>query len=145
MSFTGHWLNKPLVWASTEGNREHRHRLINLSHLCRLQITFQGCRLHWSSSFLIPQLKQRWQYWHSTGLTSHWFERATNIYSQFISLTGLVHRLSTIQECQYCHLCFSCGIRKELDQWSLQPWNVILFYSLISNSNSIFANIMCCK
>ena len=26
------------------------------------------------------------------------------------------HKLFTIQESQYCQLCFSCAIRKELDQ-----------------------------
>ena len=25
------------------------------------------------------------------------------------------HKLSTMQECQYCQLCFSCAIRSELD------------------------------
>ena len=29
------------------------------------RITFQGCRLHKSSSFLMVQLKQSWQCWHS--------------------------------------------------------------------------------
>ena len=28
-------------------------------------ITFQGCILHWSSSVLMAQLKQSWQYWYS--------------------------------------------------------------------------------
>ena len=28
------------------------------------RITFQGCRLHWPSSFLMAQLKLSWQYWH---------------------------------------------------------------------------------
>ena len=28
--------------------------------------TFQGCRLYWSSSFLIAKLKQSWQYCHSS-------------------------------------------------------------------------------
>ena len=27
-------------------------------------ITFQGCKLHWNSSFLMGQPKQSWQYWH---------------------------------------------------------------------------------
>ena len=43
------------------------------------------------------------------------------------------HRFSAIQECQYCQLCLNCAIRKELDHRSLQPWNVILLYPLISN------------
>ena len=47
------------------------------------------------------------------------------------------HKLSTPQECQYCQFYFSCAIRKELDQWSLQPWNVLLLDSLISNSHSL--------
>ena len=34
---------------------------------------------------------------------------------------------------QYKKLCFSCAIRKELDQWILQSWNVILLHPLISN------------
>ena len=29
------------------------------------RIIFKGCRLHWSSSFLMAQLKQSWQHWHS--------------------------------------------------------------------------------
>ena len=36
---------------------------LNISGCAR--ITFQGCRLHWSSSFPIAQLKRSWQYWHS--------------------------------------------------------------------------------
>ena len=53
------------------------------------------------------------------------------------------HDLSIIQECQYCQLHFSCVIRNEPDQWSQQPCNVILLYSLISNFT--FTRIICCK
>ena len=28
------------------------------------RITFQVCKCHWSSSFLMAQLKWSWQYWH---------------------------------------------------------------------------------
>ena len=31
----------------------------------RNRITLQGCRLYWSSSFLLVQVRQNWQYWHS--------------------------------------------------------------------------------
>ena len=57
--------------------------------------------------------------------------------SRSISLSALkaynrgFNKLSTIQECQYCQLCFSCAIWNELDQWSLQPYNIILFFLLI--------------
>ena len=40
-------------------------------------------------------------------------------------------------------LNFSCAIRKKLDQWSLQPWNVVWICPLISNF--ICTNIICCK
>ena len=36
------------------------------------RIIFQGCRLHWSCSFLMAQLKQSWQYWHSCIAESLW-------------------------------------------------------------------------
>ena len=36
---------------------------INISGFNR--IIFQGCRLHWFSSFLMAKLKRCWQYWHS--------------------------------------------------------------------------------
>ena len=36
------------------------------------RITFQGCRPHWSSFFLITQLKQIWQYRHSCIVESFW-------------------------------------------------------------------------
>ena len=36
------------------------------------RIAFQGCRLHWSDSFLMAQLKQSWQYWHSCTGESLW-------------------------------------------------------------------------
>ena len=40
--------------------------LVNMkSDTGRNRITFQGCRLHWSSSFLMAQLKRSWQNWHS--------------------------------------------------------------------------------
>ena len=32
-----------------------------------------------------------------------------------------------------CQLHFSCVIKKELDQWNLQPWNVVLLDPLISH------------
>ena len=35
-------------------------------------IKFQGCRLHWSSSFLMAQIKQSWQYWHVCYKESLW-------------------------------------------------------------------------
>ena len=104
------------------------------------------------------------------------------------------HKLSTIQECQYCQIRFklwthraaasrsigkhydawkwvpdpfpsgkcismetnlplpldarsvhtlSIANRKKLDQWNLQPWNVILLNPLIYIF--IFTNIICCK
>ena len=53
------------------------------------------------------------------------------------------HKLSTIQECQYCQLRFSCAMRRELVPWSPQPWNVILLYSVISNFK--ISSIICCK
>ena len=31
------------------------------------------------------------------------------------------HKLSAIQEFQYCQLSFNCTIKNELDQWSKQP------------------------
>ena len=38
----------------------------------RNSITFQGYRFHWSSSFLMTQLKWRRQYWHSCIVKSSW-------------------------------------------------------------------------
>ena len=35
-------------------------------------ITFQDCKLHWSSSFLITQLKRSWQFWHFFIVESLW-------------------------------------------------------------------------
>ena len=43
------------------------------------------------------------------------------------------HKLFSIQECQYCHFCSSCAIWNLLDHLSVQPWNVILLYPVISN------------
>ena len=48
-----------------------------------------------------------------------------------------------MQEWQYCHLHFSCAIKKVLVKWSLQPSNVMLLHPLISNFT--FTNILCCK
>ena len=53
------------------------------------------------------------------------------------------HKPFTIQECQYCQLSFGCAIRKKLDEWSLQPWNVILLCPLISIFT--FTDIISCK
>ena len=36
------------------------------------RIIFQRCKLHWSHSFLMAQLKQSWQYWHSCVTESLW-------------------------------------------------------------------------
>ena len=36
------------------------------------RITFQGCRLHWSSSFLMAKLKRSWQDWYSCIVESLW-------------------------------------------------------------------------
>ena len=36
------------------------------------RIKFQGCKLHWSNSFLMAQLKWTWQYWHSCIVESLW-------------------------------------------------------------------------
>ena len=59
----------------------------------------------------------------------------------FVPPIKVFHKLSTIQEYQL--LSFSCTIRKELDQWSLQHWNVILIHPHIFNF--IFNNIIFCK
>ena len=44
---------------------------------------------------------------------------------------------------KYCQHYFSRVIRNELDQWSVQHWNVILLYPLISNFT--FNNSTCSK
>ena len=36
------------------------------------RITFQGCRLHWNSSFLMVQPKRSWQYLHSCIVENLW-------------------------------------------------------------------------
>ena len=46
-------------------------------------------------------------------------EGTCNICSIKAWLIRVFHKLSTIQECQYCQICFSSAIRKELDQWNL--------------------------
>ena len=38
-------------------------------------------------------------------------------------LPDIFHKLSTIHECQYYQLRV---IRNHLNQWSLQPWNIII-------------------
>ena len=48
------------------------------------------------------------------------------------STNTVFHKLSTIQEFQYCQLHFSCAIRNWLSWWSLQSWNVIFLYQLTS-------------
>ena len=53
------------------------------------------------------------------------------------------HKLFAIEECQYWQLCFSCAIRNEPDQWSLQSSNSILLSTLISNLT--FSNIIWCE
>ena len=36
------------------------------------RIKFRGCRVHWSSSFLMVKLKWSWQHWHSCIVESLW-------------------------------------------------------------------------
>ena len=57
------------------------------------------------------------------------------------SANRVFKNISAILECQYHQLCFGCAIRKKLDQWRLQPWNVILLHPLISTFT--FTNIIC--
>ena len=45
--------------------------------------------------------------------------------NHFRQLNRVFHKLSAIQECQHCQLTFSCSVRNELHQWSLQLWNKI--------------------
>ena len=53
------------------------------------------------------------------------------------------HKLSTIPEFQYCQLCFSCAIRNKIDEWSLEPWNVILLhYFTFTNFMSITSYVV---
>ena len=44
-----------------------------------IRITFQGCRHHCASSFLMAQLKRSWQYWHSCLAESLWKTLFTTI------------------------------------------------------------------
>ena len=69
-----------------------------------------------------------------------WWQKMTAKIADEIKVS---HKLCAIHECQYCQLCFRCPIRKELDQWSLQPLNVTLLYPLIFNF--AFTNIICFK
>ena len=57
-----------------------------------------------------------------------------------VTSTRGFHKLSTIKECKYCHLCFSCAILNLLDLWSIQPWDVILLCLVIWNF--AFTNII---
>ena len=50
------------------------------------------------------------------------------------------HKLSAIQECQHCHMCFSCAIWNVLDHWSISPWNLILLFPVITKFT--FINII---
>ena len=42
------------------------------------RITLQGCKLHWSSFFLIAHLQWSWQYWHFCNLASLWKRKNWN-------------------------------------------------------------------
>ena len=53
------------------------------------RVTFQGCTLQWSSSFLMEQLKQSWQYWHSCIVKSLW----KTLWSQHESTTRMVRTI----------------------------------------------------
>ena len=46
-----------------------------------------------------------------------------------------------IQECLFCQFRHSCTIRNELEQWSLQPWNI----NLLAHWYLIYTNIIWCK
>ena len=47
--------------------------IVNVKLDVDMRIIFQDCRLHWSSSFSMAQLKRSWHYWHSCieGLWNH--------------------------------------------------------------------------
>ena len=55
-------------------------------------ITFQGCRLRWSSYFLMVKVKQSWQYWHSCIVESLWKTLMTgrNIPITYTSVRGTI-------------------------------------------------------
>ena len=59
-------------------------------------------------------------------------EILTNLLLTEMTPLEFFYQLCATQKCQFCQLCLrsSCAISNELDQWSLQPWNVILIYPL---------------
>ena len=123
---------------------------INLLSLVVVRIHPIPARLKWIREFLWVSgfvlllmtilWSTRWQWninndkipwcWLPSFLPYDWFRWMPM--SEIMFSIGDFHKPSTIQECQYCQLCLSCAIRNKLNQWRLQPRNIILWHPLIS-------------
>ena len=82
------------------------------------RIKFQGCKLcklHWSSSFLMAQLKWSWQYWHFCIVESLWktlltWHQTSNSHSakSFTDIPTYIHNLNLsleqIKQEKYCNI-----------------------------------------
>ena len=89
----------------------HHMMLVNVKlHVrgCK-RIIIKGCRLHYSSSFLMVQLKQRWQYWHFCIAESLWRTVLSSV-SLFFLFPGCLILDSSPQDNQEISL-FAAGCK----------------------------------
>ena len=87
--------------------------ILNISGYNR--ITFKGYRLHWSSSFLMRQLKRSWQYWDSCGVETLWKTPISSIvaFEWWSEQCGQFSQSSQISKCPKVTHC------EKLKDWEI--------------------------
>ena len=126
-----------------------------------MKITFQDWRLHWSCSFLMAQLKQSWQYWHSGVVESLWktllklaadliYILTSHVAYLCYSITSFYHPFGcpiictdTYLQCYFGDWHLQQSIEVELS-WKvfkstldLCPYNVIVVWRIVSYLHTI--------
>ena len=82
------------------------------------RIIFQGCRLHWSSSFLMAELERSWQYWHSCIAESLWKTLLLCCRCPNVNRTRFVFASAAVRwtYLRYCIMVFNIRIQKKVRQ-----------------------------
>ena len=82
------------------------------------RIIFQGCRLHWSSSFLMAELKRSWQYGHSCIAESLWKTLLLCCRCPNVNRTRFIFASAAVRwtYLRYCIMVFNIRIQKKVRQ-----------------------------
>ena len=98
---------------------------------CSVVITKDNLRMPQVAHALIAQRREHWTWWLRPRFNTHLGNiLLLDFLFSYNKVSDAIFAINTNSVCLWktrIEPCFSCAIRNLPDQWSLQPWNVILW------------------